>query len=253
MRQGLLVLRSQHPRINTHNSPGCAVLTTPARRFFLASLGHTLTALLSGDPVIVTCGMGFVLGISGNVDAAERISAIASRSLRIHLQDDEPNAITMAHVLSPNSCANDHADCHFLVDSARADLALGISAASRLIELPQGVEIDVTNVDSTMRVFLERSMPSFLLEFGGMPWPVCWAARIGRVAGERGGPGPRVSKGLRDAHSRCAAAWRSQVQCAPHGHQPHCVATAARARRCTAARDGPSQADHQWQQKTYFL
>ena len=176
MRQGLLVLRSQHPRINTHNSPGCAVLTTPARRFFLASLGHTLTALLSGDPVIWLSGAGFVLGMAGNVDAAERISAISSRALRIHLQDDEPNPMTMGLTLMPNNGVNDHADCHFLVDSARADLALSIGYASRLIELPQGVEIDVTNVDSTMRAFLERTMPSFVLEFGGMPWPVCWAA-----------------------------------------------------------------------------
>ena len=194
MRQGLLVLRSQHPRINTHNSPGCAVLTTPARRFFLASLGHTLTALLSADSVV--CQPSFVLSISGNVDAAERISAIVSRALRIHLQDDEPNPITMGQTLTSIAAPNDHADCHFLVDSARADLALSIGYASRLIELPQGVEIDVTNVDSTMRAFLERTMPSYLLEFGGMPWPVRWAARIGRVAVERGAPGPCVSEGF---------------------------------------------------------
>ena len=119
------------------------------------------------------------MGMTGNVDAAERICAIASRSLRIHLQDDEPHLIMLGHLLGPNTCANDQADCHFLLDSARADLALAIGAASRLIELPQGVEIDITNVDSTMRAFLERSMPDYLQEFGGLPWLVCWAARVG--------------------------------------------------------------------------
>ena len=143
------------------------------------TLGHTVTALLSLDPVPTICGVGVVLGMAGNVDAAERISAIISRSLRIHLQDDEPHSTTLGHMLTGNSCANDHADCHFLVDSARADLALVIGAASRLIELPEGVEIDVANVDSTMRVFLERTISSYCQDFGGMPWLVRWAARLG--------------------------------------------------------------------------
>jgi hypothetical protein len=131
-----------------------------------------LTSLMGMDCVAAIGGGSIALDLSGDLAAAERMQAVQARGLRAALAEAEPNKPMLAHVFSADGCIADRCDHRLQVEQCRADLAHVVESTSRrVMELPPGVSIDITNADSTLRSMFELCAPACAYSIArGRPW-----------------------------------------------------------------------------------